>query len=272
MNALSDGMNLMYKTTIKAITGSALISVFAVFVFFGVSMEGRAEKEPVKEDVKLEAALKNLKLPGVKINVKERCVDVDSVICLKEGVLEFVACTKNSKEHESLIAIEALPKHVHTALLLIGAKAGSPATRKPVNEEKTRWISVPPSGGQVDVFLVIDDGEGKVVERPISDFLEKADEFEEAQDKKKTVDENGKKFPTQTFLFAGSRLHGKGDTPRTYLADVSGSVISLATFGDELLCLPGINAHTTGALMWQVNPKNTPPIGTKMMLRLRPKL
>lgn len=220
---------------------------------------------------KLEEALKKLKLPGVTINLKERCVDVDATICLDEGALELIACTVDTKEHESLIAVEAKPKNIHTALLLIGAKPGNPAMQKPTNKEKTRWRHVPPKGGPVDISIVFKNKQGKEEERQISDFLEpfegyEYDEAEETPEKKEK-----ERFPTNTFLFAGSFLHGKGEGPRIYVADMSGHVISLATFGDELLCLPGIHAHTAGALAWQINSTHLPELGAKVKLRLRPK-
>ena len=124
----------------------------------------------------LRAALEKLKLPGVKINLEEWSVDVDSRVCLKEGLLELIACTKDTKEHESIIVIDAKPSHVHTALLLIGAKPGSPAQRQAIDPEMTRFRDIPPSGSPVDVFLVFKDTDGKQVEIPISDFIKPADE------------------------------------------------------------------------------------------------
>ena len=222
----------------------------------------------------LEAALKKLKLPGVTINLKERCVDVDSTVCLDQGALELIVCTKNTKEQESIIAIDAKAKHIHTALLLMGAKSGNPAMQKAVDKEKTRWVHVPPRGGPVDVFLVVKNKQGKMVERPISDFIEaNSDDYGGGQntpgekpDKKKNA-----RFPTNTFLFAGSFLQGKGHEPRKYIADFSGNVISLATFGDELLCLPGVYGHAAGTLAWQIDATHLPEVGAKVTLRLRPK-
>ena len=74
----------------------------------------------------------------------------------------------------------------------------------------------------------------------------------------------------KTFLFAGSNLYGDGEGPKTYLADRSGSVISLTTFGDELLCLPEIYGHENHALLWELNSKHLPKIGAEIILRLRP--
>ena len=71
--------------------------------------------------------------------------------------LELVACTKEGKVHESVIAVEARPVHIHTALLLLGAKNGSPASRQPVDNEQVRWIDIPPHGDPIEVFLVWKD-------------------------------------------------------------------------------------------------------------------
>jgi hypothetical protein len=66
-----------------------------------------------------------VKIPGLVINLEKRCVDVESSICLDQGFLELIACTKGTKEQESIVAIEARPMHVHAALLLIGVRAGN---------------------------------------------------------------------------------------------------------------------------------------------------
>ena len=88
------------------------------------------------------AVAEPVKLPGIEINVQARCVDVEATVCLREGTLELVACTKDSKEHESIVAIAARPMHVHAALLLLGAEPGNPAIMKPVEGEETSWLKV----------------------------------------------------------------------------------------------------------------------------------
>ena len=93
------------------------------------------------------ALAKEFKLPGLVVNQKERCVDLDATVCLRQGALELIACTKGTKEHESIIAVEAKPIHIHTALLLLGVQVGSPAMREPTTEEDRRWIDIPPRGG-----------------------------------------------------------------------------------------------------------------------------
>lgn len=226
-------------------------ALFVLCVFVG---PGTACAQSVSRE-----ALEKLKLPGIKINLEERCIDVDGEVCLAEGALELVACTKDSKEHESIVAVEAKAMQIHTALLLLGAKSGNPAMRKIVDEESGRWVDIPPRGGAVDVFLRFQNEKGMMVERPVRDFIKAVEESEPPA-----------RFPTHRFLFAGSLLHGAGSGPRQYLADRSGNVISLATFGDELLCLPEVHAHENGALLWAVDSTHLPEKGTKVIVRLRP--
>ncbi|MBK1855052.1 hypothetical protein JO972_08785 [Verrucomicrobiaceae bacterium 5K15] len=215
----------------------------------------------------LEGALKKLKLPGVHINLKEHCVDVDGEICLDEGPLELLACTKNSKEHESIIAVGAMPRHIHTALLLMGSTPGNPAMQKPLSKQNGTWVHVPPRGAPVDVFIVFKNKQGIVVERPVCDLIKAY-----SGKKKLRTKQKDSQFPTNTFLFAGSFLRNHGNGARKYLADMSGHVISIATFGDELLCLPRVYSHSTNSLEWQIDATHLPEVGTKVKLRLRPKV
>jgi len=214
---------------------------------------------------------KAFKLPGVVVDFQKRCVDIEAVVCLDDGMLELIACTEGTKEHESIVTIKARPMHVHTALLLLGLNNGNPAMRKVVDEEDTRWIDIPPRGDPVDVYLVFQDDSGKVVEHPISDFVTRTERHSSLPTgaEEGNTRRNNDRFP-KTFLFAGSILVAKGSGPRTYVADQSGSVISIATFGDELLCLPGVHAKGNHALMWRIKATKLPDVGTKVTLRLRP--
>ena len=223
-------------------------------------------------------ARKPVKLPGIVIDFEKQCVDLEATVCLDRGFLELVACAKGSKEHESIVAVSAKALHIHTALLLLGAKTGNPAMRKQVGEEEKRWVDIPPRGDPIDVLLVTTNKDGKVIERPISDFIvrssERVDEVDGAvitarNQTEKRGDEKKARLP-HTFLFAGSHLRDNGPGPRQYLADLSGNVISIATFGDELLCLSFHQTQENDALMWRIKRKSLPEIGTKVTLRLRP--
>ena len=217
--------------------------------------------------------LKKLDLPGVTINAKERYVDVASLVCLDDGALELIATTKDGKEHESILSVQAKPVHIHMALLLIGAEAGTPAHQKPIGEgDDKRWMFIPARGQKVAVSLVIKDEEGNPLEKPIADFIrhvsDEAAFIEELHTGKKPEE---KKFPTSEFLFVGSHLIDAGEgKPRRYIAGESGNVISVSTFGDEMLGLSEVFGHVNGSLVWEVNTETLPKTGSPVSLRLRP--
>lgn len=249
------------------LAASSLAMVLGLFWNLSLGAEAAADARPAAGSPASSPTRKNVRLPGLVINFQERCVDLEGSVCLDQGVLELVACTKGSKEHESIVALTASPMHVHAALLLLGAKPGHPAMRKPLDKEGKSWADVPPSGDPVEVLLVFKSKDGKTVEHPISKFVAPCgEEFGE-----KPEDGEDREFP-DTFLFAGSLLRSNGPGPRTYLTDVSGNVISIATFGDEVLCLPGIHSNANAALEWQVNATGLPEVGTKVVLRLRPRV
>ena len=253
----------------------ALVIVLSLF-----STATRADEPVTNKQGSMKPARKPVKLPGMVIDYFEkRCVDLEGTICLEKGLLELIACTKGSKEHESIVAVAAKAMHIHMGLLLLGANNGHPAMRKPVDEKKTRWVNVPPRGDSIDVFLVTTNKDGKLIEKPISDFIvrssERVDEVDGAvivapNQTEKRGGEQETRLP-HTFIFAGSHLRDNGPGPRQYLADLSGNVISIASFGDELLCLPFHQTQENGALMWQVKPGSLPKVGTKITLRLRPR-
>jgi len=177
----------------------------------------KTENEPAPD------AGKTVQLPGMTINPREGYVDLEATVCLDEGMLELIACAKGSKEHESILAVEAQPMHIHAALLMLGSEPGHPAMRKPVNEEQTRWIHLPPRGDHVDLSLVIKDADGETVERPIGQFVTRIDEDPTGPDfgngppaatnhadttssaNDPTDEKSEDAFPS-TFLFAGSHV------------------------------------------------------------------
>ncbi|MEM7235284.1 MAG: DUF6288 domain-containing protein, partial [Planctomycetota bacterium] len=158
-------------------------------------------------------------LPGIEIDVADRCVDGDAQVCIRQGTVELNASTKDSKEHESIVVVDARPMHIHTALLLLGATNGQPATRKKVGERNSRWVVLPPRGDSIETYLVFENAKGKRTEHPVSDFVRDA----------RTGDR-----VSNEFLFTGSRLLKDERGTRRYLADLSGHVVSISPFGDEL--------------------------------------
>ena len=203
---------------------------------------------------------RELKLPGLRINFRERFIDIDATVCLHEGMLELVACGKGTKEHESIVAIEPRPLHVHAALLALGAEPGSPAMQ---------FQNLVPEGDPVEVSLVVPDEKRGAVERTIDAYVTLVGE-EFTGRVVPGRNEEPPKFP-KTFVFAGSQMHKEGNGPPGYVADETGSVVSIVTFGDEVLCPSELHSSDNGELIWKVDATHLPKVGEKVVLRLRPR-
>ena len=148
---------------------------------------------------------------------------------------------RKEAEHESIVSIAGRPIHIHTALLLSvpGRDAG---IAHGARDEEVRWIPVKPAGDAIQVSLVFPDTEGNPQEHPIHRFIAFATKKVEGLPQPKI---EPKPFP-DSFLFAGSHL--VRDVDQKYLCEQSGNIISISTFGDELLCLANnTDTKTTGS-------------------------
>jgi len=74
-------------------------------------------------------------------------------LVLREGVLEMLICKSQTKEHESIMAIDSDAYLVHAGLLLLGAEPGKPASYD------TEFH--PPTGQKIDIFVNWTDEAGQ---------------------------------------------------------------------------------------------------------------
>jgi hypothetical protein len=104
-------------------------------------------KKPADALVALDPA-KNVQLDreGKRLLVKTHVV-------LREGVLEMLCCPAQTKEHESILAVDAKAYVIHAGLLALGAKPGTPVQYHPTFR--------PPSGQPIEIFLQWAEVSGK---------------------------------------------------------------------------------------------------------------
>lgn len=61
------------------------------------------------------------RFPGLRVFPQEGRIEVDAFVNLNRcPTLEFMACTRRGKTHETLLRFECDPQHLHLALLLLG--------------------------------------------------------------------------------------------------------------------------------------------------------
>jgi hypothetical protein len=193
-------------------------------------------------------------LKHLQVNVDEGYVDVDAMICFREGLLELVATVIGGKEHESLLRLEARPRDLHLALLMAGAKPGSPG-KWIYLEDKV--VPVDPTGSEVRLSVLWDE-EGRVTERSVGQMVRDG--------------RTGKLLGSDVFVFAGSQLidppEDDPEAERKYAADLGGDVISLVSFPDEVLALPEAASSSNEQVFWEANTPRVPELGTKVRLRI----
>ncbi len=187
--------------------------------------------------------------PNVVLEIGQgRRVIVTASVCLRKGPLEGLLTRKKKKEHEYILAADIDARHLHTALTLAGAKAGSPVRFEP------RYT--PASGTAIKVSLRYDRG-GKSVTVPASAWIRHF----------KT-----KKGLDQDWVFAGSQFvpgAEKKDAPPVYIAN-HGDVICLCNMVSAVLDLPVASPKKFEDRAWEAHTDKIPPDGTRVEVILEP--
>ncbi len=185
----------------------------------------------------------------VWIDPKNRRVVMDGVVCLREGQLEMFACTKGTKEHESIVAVDTKAYAVHAALLAVGAEVGTPVQFQPAYKAAT--------GTEIEITAIWTDKNGTVHRDRANDWIRDV--------------KTGKplEFP---WVFAGSGFwEDQATGEKAYLAE-SGDFICISNFPSAMLDLPVESSQSNDELLYAANTEKIPPLGTRVRLVLTPKL
>lgn len=148
--------------------------------------------------------------------------------------LESIACTRDTREHESLLVTLAKPSHIHAALLIIGLKPGTPGGWKFENNKLT---PVDPTGTRLAIQFVFDDPAGSQRTAEPAQWVVNAGDNRPLLS---TLAERNPGRPAPGWVFAGSRLvqhkdRASGLSREVYDADESGTLIGLTAFGSETI-------------------------------------
>jgi hypothetical protein len=193
-------------------------------------------------------------------------VEIASTSCLDAGWLEQIACAPASREHESLVVVQPRPSQIHAALLLAGFNPGSPGKW---TYENKKLGTIPPTGDKLDVFVRYKNAAGKTVEHWIGKWIR------DGARPQGTTTAPSPEFPHLPWVFGGSVLvpeSGKdAAAANRYVADDSGSIIGLVTFGDEVIGFSQVISDQADvqAPEWEVNTDAIPAVGTPVTLILK---
>lgn len=227
--------------------------------------------------------------PGVRVDLANRFVEFDaatSPALVKDPraplmFLEVIACTPDTREHETLVVTRVRPSNIHAALLLVGLEPGEPGGWR---MEGDRLVPVDPRGARVKIEFTFQDRRAEHTVDPVAWIVNARNQtgFSESMTGDSSPDR-----PAPGWVFAGSLMATTSFSPdgtplpqprEVYAADESGVVIGLATFGVELIGWSRTFSPDASVQEpeWIVNfdPGSTvapvPPPGTPVIVRVRP--
>jgi hypothetical protein len=171
--------------------------------------------------------------PHIHLDLARRCIEIDARVATDvhdpqtpDVYLELVACSPDSREHESLVVTNARPSHIHAALLMLGLEPGTPG-RFEISGRSL--IAIPPTGPALAITLRPVSASGTAEESPES--------WIEVLPDRTTLE-------PQQWVFAGSRFVSFQGQER-YAADFEGTIIGLTTFGSEVIAPIAMHHHDT---------------------------
>ncbi len=184
-------------------------------------------------------------VPGVRIDWDARVVEVDGEVVLRKGPLELFACSRRTREHESIVVIHAQPMHVFQAMGLIGMAPGSPVR---FDEAGEQWL--PPTGERLQLSVRYAEAETVRLE-PLENWLS-------GVETKRTP-------PSLPWVFAGSRTFEDGE----FAADDEGTVICVVDFDTALITVGALHSADNEELWLEANTEEIPPLGTPVTLLIQ---
>ncbi|HEY1377613.1 MAG TPA: YdjY domain-containing protein [Gemmataceae bacterium] len=177
-----------------------------------------------------------------------RRVRVAATVCFREGALELLMCRRNTKEHESVLSADIDARQLHAALLLTGAKAGSPVKYEPKY--------TPATGTTIRVMLEYQK-DGKTVTVRGQDWVR---------------DAKTRKAMPYPWVFAGSAFYPDPEDPKKpplYAAN-GGDVICVSNFPDAMLDLPVNSPQEDAERVYEAFTEHIPELGTPVTVILEP--
>lgn len=181
----------------------------------------------------------------VWIDLRAKRVVVGGRVALDRGVLEFFACPRETKEHESVVAVNSSASLVHAALLAIGLEPGKPVSFDPEY--------APASGPRIRLTMRWTDAEGRPREADARSWIRDT--------------RSGAALETD-WVFAGSVFWKDPADGRDYYQADGGDLVCVSNFPTATLDLPIESSQSNEALLFEVFEGRVPPRGTPVEMVL----
>lgn len=236
-----------------AILGGGLAAVILALVVWGWSRASVAARDgapgaapgrpPANKDV--EQIGENLFRVGkITVDTKARTLSLNGEINLQASVIEYLAVAERGKRHESLLLLPIEPIHLQVALILLDMEPGG-------GLEFTGERQTPegrPEGPRVEITVA-----WKTPKKSVRVFAEDM----------VLNDVTRKPMQRGAWIFTGSRITKEDG----FVANKERSLI--ATYLDTAAIINNGLPGSDDDLIWKVNTRAVPPVGTKVSVRIR---
>lgn len=179
---------------------------------------------------------------GIWIDWSDRQVALEAKVVLRKGSLELLACSPNTREHESILVVLGRPRDIYHAMGLIGLEPGSP-----IRFDSQKRHLLPPTGESL-LLRIRYEQDGKVRTVPASAWLRHPAS-------KKPIDD-------VAWVFAGSHSTSDG----RFAGDAEGTIVALVDFPAALIAVGGLHTSDNDALWLEAGTEAIPPVGTPCRL------
>ena len=179
----------------------------------------------------------------VWLDREEKQVVVGGEIALQRGQIEFFACPRRTKEHESVVTVDATARLVHTGLLAIGLEPGTPVQFVPKYQAAR--------GPQVRVEVRWTDDEGNQQRIDAQQWIR---------------DTRTRQAMEAEWVFAGSSFWTDEVTGDRYYQADGGDLVCVSNFPTAMLDLTIPSSQSNEALLFEAFESRVPPRGTPVEL------
>ncbi len=179
---------------------------------------------------------------AVWVDAQSRQLVVGGAIALADGPIEFFACPRKTKEHESVVVVDATAQLVHTGLLAIGLRPGNPASFYPDFK--------PATGDSVAITVRWQDDTGSH-EASAQRWVKNSQTGQELE---------------YDWIFAGSSFWKNPKTGVEYYQADGGDLVCVSNFPAATLDLPITSSQENNSLLFEVFTGRVPKRGTPVEL------
>ncbi|HEX7859207.1 MAG TPA: YdjY domain-containing protein [Verrucomicrobiae bacterium] len=208
-----------------------------------------------------------LQIGQIEVDAKAKAITFAAVINMRDGVVEYLVVNAKGKVHESLLRTDIEPFHIHTAMLLLGAKTATNSEAAAFFDPKreipgpkiTIEVALPPpekKGVEIETLLAFAESKRPVNMNDLPHWIYNGSRFTDT--------------PGLEPVAAGApqrQQDSKREAEKVFMAQREGSIVSLIADPNALVNNPRKDRENDE--LWILNTEVIPPVGTPVQVSFK---